>query len=154
MLHDGITGVPASADVVLRTSFLSIATWLNSQHASSTSELLEGPQAMDTDSAAEPTAKAAADSSANGDEASEQSAAQDEIIKKLMQDLVFHSRAEVQAFLESIILCTLLCMQMMHPLYCSKKRPFVCVATARETGSELHKIWLDHCTHYCCANRV
>lgn len=44
---------------------------------------------MATDSADEPAA------ALNGAEASEQSAAQDKIIKKVMQELVFHSRAEV-----------------------------------------------------------
>lgn len=82
-------GVPVSADIVLRSSFLSIATWLNSQQASSAADVSEGPQDMDTDSA-QPLA-----ASDSGEAASEQSAAQDEIIKKVMQELVFHSRAEV-----------------------------------------------------------
>lgn len=84
-----VAGVPVSADIVLRTSFLSIATWLNSKHASSASEVSEGPQDMDTDTTSEPVPLS------NGAEASEQSTAQDEIIKKVMQELVFHSRAEV-----------------------------------------------------------
>lgn len=77
-----------SADIVLRTSFLSIATWLNSRQAGSIAEVAEGPQDMETDSSAHGPAP-------NGVEASEQSTAQDEIIKKVMQELVFHSRAEV-----------------------------------------------------------
>ncbi|KAL3147888.1 hypothetical protein ABBQ32_002606 [Trebouxia sp. C0010 RCD-2024] len=83
-------GVPVSADIVLRSSFLSIATWLNSKQASSAADASEGPQDMDTDSAQPLTA------STSGEAGSEQSAAQDEIIKKVMQELVFHSRAEVR----------------------------------------------------------
>ena len=78
-----------SADTVLRSSFLSIATWLNSKQASSASEVSQGPQDMETDSAEPGSASNDAEAS------SEQSAAQDEIIKKVMQELVFHSRAEV-----------------------------------------------------------
>lgn len=86
--------MPVSADIVLRTSFLSIATWLNSKQAGSASEVAEGPQDMDTDSGASvPDLNAA--------EAREQSTAQDEIIKKVMQELVFHSRAEVSCWLSS-----------------------------------------------------
>ena len=80
--------MPVSADIVLRTSFLSIATWLNSKQAGSMSEVAEGPQGMETDSGEAVPAS-------NGAEGSEQSTAQDEIIKKVMQELVFHSRAEV-----------------------------------------------------------
>ena len=83
-----------SADIVLRTSFLSIATWLNSRQAGSIAEVAEGPQDMETDSSACGPAP-------NGVEASEQSTAQDEIIKKVMQELVFHSRAEVSCWLSS-----------------------------------------------------
>lgn len=86
-------GVPVSADIVLRSSFLSIATWLNSKQASSAADASEGPQDMDTDSAQPLTA------STSGEAGSEQSAAQDEIIKKVMQELVFHSRAEVSCCL-------------------------------------------------------
>ena len=79
---------------MLRTSFLSIATWLNSKQAGSVSEVAEGPQDMDTDSAASGPIS-------NGAEASEQSTAQDDIIKKVMQELVFHSRAEVSCWSSS-----------------------------------------------------
>lgn len=89
-----VAGVPVSADVVLRTSFHSIATWLNSKQASSTSEVLEGPQDMETDSAAaSPQLNGHSQDSAL--HSADQAAAQDEIITKVMQELVFHSRAEV-----------------------------------------------------------
>ena len=82
--------MPVSADVVLRTSFYSIATWLNTQQASTASDLVSEPQDMDTDSAAH--------SQSNGTDAvsTEHSKAQDEIIQKVLQELVFHSRAEVR----------------------------------------------------------
>ena len=83
-----------SADTVLRTSFLSIATWLNSRQAGSMSEVAEGPQDMETDSGASV-------SESKDAEANEQSTAQDEIIKKVMQELVFHSRAEVSCWSSS-----------------------------------------------------
>ena len=87
-------GVPVSTDTVLRTSFHSIATWLNSKEADSTSEVASGPQDMDTDSAAaEPHSNGHAQGSADS---ADQNAAQDQIIKKVMQELVFHSRAEVR----------------------------------------------------------
>ena len=85
-------GVPVSADVVLRTSFLSIATWLNSKQASNMSEVTEGPQDMETDISGDSVPDS------NGAGAGEQSAAQDEIIRKVMQELVFHSRAEVSCW--------------------------------------------------------
>ncbi len=86
-------GVPVSADIVLRTSFHSIAIWLNSKEASNTSKVLEGPQDMDTDSAA-PAQHIKGHTQGSS---SDQQAAQDQIIKKVMQELVFHSRAEVSA---------------------------------------------------------
>ncbi|DBB07277.1 TPA: hypothetical protein ACH3X3_008782 [Trebouxia sp. C0006] len=87
-------GVPVSADIVLRTSFHSIATWLNSKGAGTTSEAVEGVQDMDTDSAA-PSPHLNGHTESSSDSA-DQTAAQDQIIKKVMQELVFHSRAEVR----------------------------------------------------------
>ncbi len=86
-------GVPVSADIVLRTSFHSIATWLNSKEAGTTSEAVEGVQDMDTDSAA-PSPHLNGHNESSSDSA-DQKAAQDQIIKKVMQELVFHSHAEV-----------------------------------------------------------
>ena len=82
-----------SADIVLRTSFHSIATWLNYKGAGTTSEAVEGVQDMDTDSAA-PSPHLNGHNESSSDSA-DQTAAQDQIIKKVMQELVFHSRAEV-----------------------------------------------------------
>lgn len=82
-----------SADIVLRTSFHSIATWLNSKEAGTTSEGVQGVQDMDTDSAA-PSPHLNGHNESSCDSA-DQPAAQDQIIKKVMQELVFHSRAEV-----------------------------------------------------------
>ena len=86
-------GVPVSADIVLRTSFHSIATWLTSKEAGTTSEAVEGVQDMDTDSAA-PSPHLNGHNKRSSD-SDDQIAAQDQIIKKVMQELVFHSRAEV-----------------------------------------------------------
>lgn len=82
-----------SADIVLRTSFHSIATWLNSKEAGTTSEAVEGVQDMDTDSAA--TSPRLNGHNESSSDSADQIAAQDQIIKKVMQELVFHSRAEV-----------------------------------------------------------
>jgi hypothetical protein len=82
-----------SADIVLRTSFHSIATWLNAKEAGTMSKAVEGVQDMDTDSAA-PSPHLNVHNESFSDSA-DQTAAQDQIIKKVMQELVFHSRAEV-----------------------------------------------------------
>ena len=92
-----------SPDTVLRTSFYSIATWLNSQEADTTSEVANGPQDMDTDSAAaSPHSNSHAQGSADS---ADQNAAQDQIIKKVMQELVFHSRAEVHKLMTHLHTC-------------------------------------------------
>ena len=99
-----------SPDIVLRTSFHSIATYLNAQEASTSPELVTDTEDMQVDAAhsaqnasngRDTTAQSNVQTNSaqvNGigqNGGAEHSAAQDEIIKKVMQELVFHSRAEV-----------------------------------------------------------
>lgn len=58
---------------------------------------------MDTDSAADSSVASESGPHSNGaGPGSEQGAAQDEIVKKVMQELVFHSRAEVGNLIHSM----------------------------------------------------
>ena len=82
-------GVPASSDIILHNSFVSIATWLNAQDASTAADSSTGPADMDIDSPAAESGPEAVPSSPD------QAAAQEQIIKKVMQEFIFHSRAEV-----------------------------------------------------------
>lgn len=86
-----------SLDIILHTSFVSIATWLNAQEASTASDPAAGPADMDID---RPTAEQPPiEATPAGPEAScsspDQAAAQEQIVKKVMQEFIFHSRAEV-----------------------------------------------------------
>lgn len=101
------TGVPVSSDVILHTSFLSIATWLNAKDASTADGTSAGPSDMDIDppaaqkdlSEAMSSGPGAASSSPGaGPSSPDQDAAQEQIIKKVMQEFIFHSRAEVIFF--------------------------------------------------------
>ena len=87
-------GVPVSADIVLHTSFLSIATWLNARHKDPSAPTPEGAQDMEMDPPAAVVLSEAGGGAA-GNSPDEQ-AAQAKIIKKVMQELSFHSRAEVR----------------------------------------------------------
>ena len=114
-----VAGVPVSPDIVLRTSFTSIASWLNSQQAINGSDTPDGPQAMDTDAAAASAVASASDANATG--GSDMTAAQDEIIKKVMQEFVFHSSAHAvdAGYLVHVNLCAQHHDQVAIVLICS-----------------------------------
>ena len=85
--------MPVSADTVLRTSFHSIATWLNA-HPEAAPEITSDTQPMTLDTA--PNNDTTAASASLADSASTaQTAAQKQIIAKIMEEMIFHSRAEV-----------------------------------------------------------
>lgn len=105
-------GVPVSADTVLHTSFVSIASWLNAKHKDLAHPSPEGAQDMEVDLPAAVVLSEAGSGDAGG--GPDQQAAQEQIIKKVMQELIFHSRAEVSA--QAIILGVLCdCTIMLSP---------------------------------------
>lgn len=100
-------GIPVSSDIILHTSFVSIATWLNAKEASTADDIIEGPASMDIDP---PAAEASTSSSSEAAASNpDQAAAQEQIIKKVMQEFIFHSRAEVATFMCMLCLALLVC---------------------------------------------
>ena len=85
-------GIPVSSDCILHTSFVSIATWLNAKEASTANSMTDGPASMDVDP---PAGENTASSSGAVANSPDQVAAQEQIIEKVMQEFIFHSRAEV-----------------------------------------------------------